>query len=122
MDTGTRTGKGDRGDRRYEVISEILEARQTAQLEQFVAFVVHEIKQPITATLISAQAARRWLAVNPPNLTEAQEALSNIVRAAMRSDEIANRVHKLATRRRKRLLRSRRLGQSRRKGPGSKPG
>jgi C4-dicarboxylate-specific signal transduction histidine kinase len=66
-----------------------------ADLEQMTASISEEIKQPITATLIYAQAAARWLSANPPNEVEAQRALDGIVYNVMRSNEIVEWIRAL---------------------------
>jgi C4-dicarboxylate-specific signal transduction histidine kinase len=66
-----------------------------AGLEQLTASISEEIKQPITATLIYAQAAARWLSANPPNVVEAQKALDGIVCNVMRSNEIVEWIRML---------------------------
>jgi signal transduction histidine kinase len=50
------------------------------------AAVAREIKHPLTAIVMSANAARRWLTTPEPNLAEAIAALERIVKDAARVD------------------------------------
>jgi signal transduction histidine kinase len=56
----------------------------------------HEIKQPIGAITNNASAVLRWLARDPPDLTEVREALDQIVINAMHAGEVMTRIHGLA--------------------------
>jgi len=53
---------------------------------------VHPVKEPITAAVINAQAALRWLETEPPNLDEAREALSQSVQQGRRAGDIIHQV------------------------------
>jgi signal transduction histidine kinase len=55
----------------------------------------HEIKQPIAAAAISAEACTNWLRRDPPDVTEASRAASATVAAAMRAGGIIDRVSSL---------------------------
>ena len=47
---------------------------------QLAASITHEVSQPIAATLTNANAARRWLDAEPPDLEEVREAIARIIR------------------------------------------
>jgi PAS domain S-box-containing protein len=55
----------------------------------------HEIKQPITAAVMRAQACARWLSRETPDVAEACVDASAMVEAAMRAAEIIDRVRSL---------------------------
>ncbi|SHH05603.1 response regulator [Bradyrhizobium erythrophlei] len=55
----------------------------------------HEIKQPIAAAAISAEACMRWLRRDTPDVTEASEAASATVAAVTRAGGIIDRVSSL---------------------------
>jgi len=55
----------------------------------------HEIKQPITAAVMRAQACARWLCRETPDVAEACVDASAMVEAAMRAAEIIDRVRSL---------------------------
>jgi two-component system, LuxR family, sensor kinase FixL len=59
------------------------------------ASLAHELNQPLTAILSNAQAAQRFLSVNPADLTEVQEILQDIVEADSRASEVIQRMRAL---------------------------
>src|SRR6266403_159111 len=61
-------------ERRYrETLMELAHANRVATMGQLSASITHEVKQPITAAVTYAVAARRWLSRRPPELEEARE-------------------------------------------------
>jgi signal transduction histidine kinase len=64
---------------------------------QLAASLVHEIKQPIAAALIDAQACLRALADNRLDVAAAREAASRLVKDALRADDIIKRTTALYT-------------------------
>jgi len=62
---------------------------------QVAASIAHEVKQPITATRIDAQAALRWLDQKPPDLEEVRQALNSIVKDSNRASEVVERIRAL---------------------------
>ena len=59
------------------------------------ASLAHEIKQPITAAVMSAEACSRWLRRDEPELSEASKAASAMAANAMRAADIIDRVRSL---------------------------
>ena len=57
--------------------------------------IAHEINQPLGAVVTNANAALRWLAVQPPNIDEARDTLGRIVRNGHRAGEIIWRMRSL---------------------------
>jgi PAS domain S-box-containing protein len=74
---------------------ELAHANRVATLGQLTASITHEVNQPITAAVTYALAARRWLNAEPPNLHEADDALSLIVREGNRAGEVVGRIRAL---------------------------
>ena len=68
--------------------SEIARATGHAMVQQAVASIAHEIRQPLGAIVTNAGAAVRWLERTPPDLGEAQAALTSIVTDAHRANEV----------------------------------
>src|SRR6266436_2432697 len=62
---------------------------------QLSASIAHEVKQPITAAVTYALAARRFLSAEPPNFRELDDALSLIVKEGNRAGEVVERVRAL---------------------------
>ena len=64
-------------------------------LGELAASIAHEVNQPLAAVGANADAALRWLAAQPPDLEEAREALSGIVKDSHRAGEIIKRIRAL---------------------------
>ena len=62
---------------------------------QITGSIAHEVNQPITAAVISAQAALRWLGHDPPDLEEVRQALAQVVRNGTRAGEVVGRIRDL---------------------------
>jgi C4-dicarboxylate-specific signal transduction histidine kinase len=54
--------------------------------------ILHQLGQPLTAILSNAQAAKRFLASETPDLVEARAALSDIVTQSRRAAKIFQRL------------------------------
>jgi signal transduction histidine kinase len=67
-------------------------------LGEITASIAHEVNQPLAAVVMSANACRRWLAAEPPNLDEAREAVQRIVNDGNRASEVIRRVRSLLQR------------------------
>jgi C4-dicarboxylate-specific signal transduction histidine kinase len=66
-----------------------------ATVAEMYASIAHQLSQPLTSMLSNAQAARRWLAVEPPNLMEAIVSLDRIARCAHAADKTLERIRAL---------------------------
>jgi PAS domain S-box-containing protein len=55
------------------------------------AAIAHEVSQPLTAILASAQASRRWLAAQPPDVEQARRACQRIVDDTHRARAVVDR-------------------------------
>jgi C4-dicarboxylate-specific signal transduction histidine kinase len=74
---------------------ELAHANRIATMGQLTSSIAHEVNQPITAAVTYALAARRFLSAEPPNLHEADDALSLIVREGNRAGEVVGRIRAL---------------------------
>jgi PAS domain S-box-containing protein len=74
---------------------ELAHANRVATMGQLSASITHEVKQPITAAVTYALAARRWLSAEPPNFREVDDALSLIVKEGNRAGEVVARIRAL---------------------------
>jgi signal transduction histidine kinase len=85
-----------RRERQYrEMQSELARANRITTMGQLTASIVHEVKQPITATATNAEAALRWLDRQPPNLEEARQMLADIVKDSHRAGDVIDRMRDL---------------------------
>jgi PAS domain S-box-containing protein len=83
-------------ERRYrEIQMGLAHANRVATMGQLTGSIAHEVNQPIAATLANAQAARRWLDAQSPNLEEVRQALDSIVTDANRAGEVIGRIRAL---------------------------
>ena len=71
---------------------ELAHVTRVATLGEMAASMVHELNQPLAAMLSSAQAAARFLAADPPNLAEVDEALQYIIADDRRASEVVRRL------------------------------
>jgi PAS domain S-box-containing protein len=62
---------------------------------ELAASLAHEIKQPIAAAVLNARTCVRWLKRDSPDITEACEAASRVVRDSTRAADIVDRVRSL---------------------------
>jgi C4-dicarboxylate-specific signal transduction histidine kinase len=91
-----------RSDRCHrDIARDLARANRADALTYLTESISQEIRQPLAATVICASAASRWLAANPPNLTEAAKALERIVCNAFAADEVVNRVRASVVRHRR---------------------
>lgn len=70
-------------------------ANRITTMGQLTASIAHEINQPIAAVVSNAQAALRWLDMQPPNSQEVRESLARIVKDGRRASDVISRVRAL---------------------------
>jgi signal transduction histidine kinase len=63
-----------------------------ATVSELSASIVHQLKQPLTSMLANAQAAKRWLAAEPPNLMEAIASIDRIARDTRAASETMDQI------------------------------
>jgi C4-dicarboxylate-specific signal transduction histidine kinase len=76
--------------------AQLARASRMTVLGELTASIAHEINQPLAAVAANGGAGTRWLAMQPPNLDEARNALARITRDANRASAIIARVRTLA--------------------------
>jgi PAS domain S-box-containing protein len=70
-------------------------ASRIATVAELSASIAHELNQPLMAVLGNAQAAKRWLAATPPDLTETNASIERILRDIRLADETMQRIRAL---------------------------
>ena len=70
-------------------------ASKIATVAELSASIAHELNQPLMAVLGNAQAAKRWLAANPPDLTETNASIERILRDIRSADETMQHIRAL---------------------------
>jgi C4-dicarboxylate-specific signal transduction histidine kinase len=78
-----------------EVHMELAHANRVATMGQLTASIVHEVNQPITATMTNAQAALRFLDAQVVDLNEVRQILNDIVKDGNRAGEVVSRIRDL---------------------------
>ena len=72
--------------------SDLARVARVTSLGALTASIAHEVNQPIHASRNNAHAALRFLAADPPNLTEVREALESVVNETYRVEDILGRI------------------------------
>jgi C4-dicarboxylate-specific signal transduction histidine kinase len=65
---------------------------------ELTASIAHEVNQPLSGVVSNGSACLRWLAQDSPNVEEAREAASRIVRDGKRAGEVIARIRALTRR------------------------
>ena len=74
---------------------EFAHANRVTATGQLAASIAHEVSQPIAAALTNADAARRCIGAEPPDLEEVGQALGRIIRDGGRASDIIGRIRAL---------------------------
>ena len=93
---GVATDVEDR-KRADELQSELAHIDRVTTLGEMAASISHELKQPLTASLINAQTSLRWLHRAQPDVDEASQAIARIVEDGTRATTILERLRALYT-------------------------
>jgi signal transduction histidine kinase len=70
-------------------------ANRITTMGQLTASIAHEVNQPIAAVVTNAQAALRWLDMQPPDPREVRQALGRIIRDGGRAGDVVGRIRAL---------------------------
>lgn len=77
--------------------AEIARVMRVMAMGELAASIAHELNQPLAGVVLNANVALRWLAVQPPNLAEAREALECAIQDGTRASEVLQRVRGFLT-------------------------
>jgi PAS domain S-box-containing protein len=84
-------------ERRYrEAQMELAHANRVTTMGQLTASIAHEVSQPVTGILTTAQVTLRFLGADPPKLDQARDAVSRIVRDSTRAGAVVQRIRNLS--------------------------
>jgi C4-dicarboxylate-specific signal transduction histidine kinase len=75
--------------------ADLTHANRASSMGELTASLAHEVNQPIAAAVADAQTCIRWLTRDQPDMQEAREAASRMVKDATRAAEIIKRVRLL---------------------------
>ena len=78
-----------------EAQAELAHVTRVLAMGELTASIAHEVNQPLAAIVANANAGSRWLANPTPNLEEARNAISRIVRDGNRASDVIRRIRAL---------------------------
>jgi PAS domain S-box-containing protein len=81
--------------RHRETQMELAHVNRVTTMGQLTASIAHEVNQPITAAVTSADAGLRWLAAQPPNLAKARDTFESIIKAGNQASDVIGRIRAL---------------------------
>ncbi len=81
--------------RMREELAHLAHLNRVSTMGELTASLAHEIKQPIAAALTDAKTCLRWLSRDRPDVPEAQDAASRVVKDATHATEIISRIGSL---------------------------
>jgi PAS domain S-box-containing protein len=79
-------------ERLRQAQAELARVNRVTTMGELTASLAHEVNQPIAAAVTNARTCLRWLARDQPDLEEAREAASRIVKDATRAADIIKRI------------------------------
>jgi PAS domain S-box-containing protein len=82
-------------ERLRQARADLARANRVTTMGELTASLAHEVNQPIAAALTNANTCLRWLTRDHPDLEEAREAASRIVKDAARAADIISRTRLL---------------------------
>ncbi|MBS1797420.1 MAG: PAS domain S-box protein [Acidobacteria bacterium] len=75
--------------------AELAHAARVMTMGALTTTIAHEVNQPLAAVVMNGNACLRWLAIDPPNLEEARNAVNRIIRDGIRAGEVIERARGL---------------------------
>jgi signal transduction histidine kinase len=76
-------------------LADIVRLNQITTAEAMSSSITHELKQPLSAIMTNAEAAKRLLIADPPDIDEVREIVDEIITADQRADEIITHMRQL---------------------------
>jgi PAS domain S-box-containing protein len=92
--TERKRGEEER-ERLRQVQADLAHINRVTTMGELTASLAHEIKQPIAAAVTDAGTCLKWLARDQPDIEEAREAVSRIIKDVNRASEITGRIRSL---------------------------
>jgi PAS domain S-box-containing protein len=84
-------------ERLRQLEADLRHLNRVSVMGELAASLSHELKQPIAAAITNANTALRWLKRDPPDLEEARQATSRVLKDGTRATEIIERVRSFYT-------------------------
>jgi PAS domain S-box-containing protein len=92
LDVTERKHAEEERERLRQLQADLAHINRVTTMGELTASLAHEIKQPITAAVTNAKTCLRWLGRDEPDLAEAREAASRLVKDATRAADIISRI------------------------------
>ena len=92
MDVTERKLAREERERLRQAQADLGHINRVTTMGELTASLAHEIKQPISAAVINAKTCLRWLGRDDPDVAEAREAASRIVKDVTRAADIIGRI------------------------------
>lgn len=84
-------------EQRYrELQAELAHANRIATMGQLLAWIGHDVSQPLASLLVGGEAGLNWLAADPPNLQGARRALERMIRDGQLAADILHSIRAMA--------------------------
>ena len=72
--------------------AELAHVARVTTMGELTSSIAHEVNQPLAAIVTNGNACLRWLGNNPPNVEEAKQSVTRIVKDGHRASEVVGRV------------------------------
>jgi signal transduction histidine kinase len=95
MDVSERRRAEQERERLRQAEADLTHISRVTTMGELTASLAHEINQPIAAAITNAHACLRWLAGARPDIEEAREAASRIIKDGTRAADIISRIRLL---------------------------
>src|SRR4029077_16449776 len=92
MDITERKRAEEEHEKLRQLEADLAHINRVNMMGELAAALAHEIKQPIAASITSANTCLRWLAHDPPNLERARAAAARSEREGNRAADVINRL------------------------------
>jgi PAS domain S-box-containing protein len=95
IDVTERKRADEERERLRQVQADLAHLSRVTTMGELAASLAHEIRQPITAAVTNAKTCLRWLGRDEPDVAEAREAASRLVKDVTRAADIIGRISSL---------------------------
>ena len=95
IDITDRKRAEEERERLRQVQADLAHINRVTTMGELTASLGHEIKQPIAAAVTDGRTCLKWLARDQPDIEEAREAVSRIIKDVNRASEIISRIRSL---------------------------
>jgi C4-dicarboxylate-specific signal transduction histidine kinase len=92
MDVTERRRADEERERLRQAQADLAHLSRVTTMGELTASLAHEIRQPISAAVTNAKTCLRWLGRDDPDLTEAREAATRLVKDVTRAADIIGRI------------------------------